>query len=67
VSTGDWIVGDVDGVTVVAAADLEAVVAAGRARAEKEDGFFAALRAGTTTVELLGLDESRIEESTDGT
>jgi 4-hydroxy-4-methyl-2-oxoglutarate aldolase len=67
VSTGDWIVGDVDGVTVVAAADVEAVLAAGQARADKEEGFFAALRAGATTVELLGLDDALIENSTDGT
>jgi 4-hydroxy-4-methyl-2-oxoglutarate aldolase len=57
---GDWVVGDVDGVTVVPAAALDAVLEAGRARAEKEDGFFAALRDGATTVELLGLDESRV-------
>jgi 4-hydroxy-4-methyl-2-oxoglutarate aldolase len=66
VSTGDWVVGDVDGVTVVPGASLEAVLAAGLARAEKEDGFFAALRGGTTTVELLGLDASLIEAETDG-
>jgi 4-hydroxy-4-methyl-2-oxoglutarate aldolase len=66
VSTGDWVVGDVDGVTVVPGASLEAVLAAGLARAEKEDGFFAALRGGTTTVELLGLDASLIEADTDG-
>jgi 4-hydroxy-4-methyl-2-oxoglutarate aldolase len=60
VSAGDWVVGDVDGVTVVPGAALEAVLAAGGARAEKEDGFFAALRGGATTVELLGLDDARI-------
>jgi 4-hydroxy-4-methyl-2-oxoglutarate aldolase len=60
VSAGDWVVGDVDGVTVVPGAALEAVLAAGRARAENEDGLFAALRDGATTVELLGLDDTRI-------
>jgi 4-hydroxy-4-methyl-2-oxoglutarate aldolase len=61
VHAGDWIVGDTDGVTVVPSADLEAVMEAGKARAAKEDRFFDELRAGRTTVELLGLDTSPIE------
>jgi 4-hydroxy-4-methyl-2-oxoglutarate aldolase len=60
VSQGDWMVGDVDGVTVVPAALLGTVCAAGEVREAKEAGFFAALRAGSTTVELLGLDVSLI-------
>ena len=60
VSRGDWVVGDVDGVTVVPAALLETVTAAGEVREAKEAGFFAALRAGSTTVELLDLDASLI-------
>ena len=60
VSRGDWIVGDVDGVTVVPLASLDAVCAAGEAREAKEVGFFAALRAGSTTVELLDLNASLI-------
>jgi 4-hydroxy-4-methyl-2-oxoglutarate aldolase len=60
VSAGDWMVADVDGVTVVPGASLEQIVAAGRAREEKEAGFFASLREGRTTVELLGLDASLI-------
>jgi 4-hydroxy-4-methyl-2-oxoglutarate aldolase len=60
VGPGDWMVGDVDGVTVVPAAQLEAVLAAGRAREAKEAGFFAALREGKTTVDLLDLDPSLI-------
>jgi 4-hydroxy-4-methyl-2-oxoglutarate aldolase len=66
VATGDWVVGDVDGVTIVPGESLDAVLDAARARAEKEDGFFTALRGGTTTVELLGLDESLVEPG-DGT
>ena len=61
VETGDWVVGDADGVTVIPHAQLDEVLAAGRARAEKEQGFFAALRAGSTTLELLNLDDAPIK------
>jgi 4-hydroxy-4-methyl-2-oxoglutarate aldolase len=60
VSAGDWVVGDVDGVTFVAADAVDEVLAAGRAREAKEAGFFEALRGGQTTVGLLGLDASLI-------
>ena len=60
VSMGDWVVGDVDGVTVLSAATLEQVVAAGRERLVKEQGFFSSLNEGATTVSLLGLDASLI-------
>jgi 4-hydroxy-4-methyl-2-oxoglutarate aldolase len=66
VHTGDWIVGDADGVTVVRAAELDAVVAAGRARATKEAAMFEALLAGATTLELLSLDPSPIERHEPG-
>ncbi len=62
VQTGDWLVGDADGVTVVAAAELEDILAAGTARAEREQAMFAALRDGKTTVELLGLDPMPIDQ-----
>ena len=61
VSVGDWVVGDVDGVVVVPGDTLEATMAAGQRRAEAEVGYFTALRDGSTTVELLGLDASIIE------
>jgi 4-hydroxy-4-methyl-2-oxoglutarate aldolase len=60
VHEGDWIVADADGVTVVAKADLADVLANGQAREAKEEKFFSALRAGQTTIELLGLDASLI-------
>ncbi len=60
VALGDWVVADVDGVTFVQAAALGDVVAAGGAREAKEAGFFEALRSGSTTVELLGLDASLV-------
>jgi 4-hydroxy-4-methyl-2-oxoglutarate aldolase len=61
VAAGDWLVGDADGVAVVSAAAIEDVVRAGRARADKEETMFDALRQGRTTVELLGLDTSPVE------
>ncbi|MEX2253993.1 MAG: dimethylmenaquinone methyltransferase [Acidimicrobiia bacterium] len=63
VVAGDWVVGDVDGVTIVPGAALDAVLAAGRARAGHEDGFFTALRDGATTIELLDLDDGPIDEA----
>ena len=60
VHQGDWIVADADGVTVLPHAALDDVLAAGRAREAKEAGFFETLRAGKTTIELLGLDTSPI-------
>jgi len=60
VREGDWIVADADGVTVVPVNALEDVLAAGQAREANEAGFFDALRKGTTTVELLGLDTSPV-------
>ena len=62
VGAGDWVVADADGVTFVPAAALEQVLAAGRAREAKEAGFFEALRSGSTTIELLGLDATLISE-----
>jgi 4-hydroxy-4-methyl-2-oxoglutarate aldolase len=65
VSAGDWVVADVDGITFVPAGAVDEVLAAGRAREAKEAGFFEALRAGRTTIELLGLDASRISARED--
>jgi 4-hydroxy-4-methyl-2-oxoglutarate aldolase len=60
VEEGDWIVADADGVTVVPHTKLDDVLAAGRAREAKEAQMFTELRAGSTTVELLGLDTGPI-------
>jgi 4-hydroxy-4-methyl-2-oxoglutarate aldolase len=62
VQAGDWVVGDDDGVVVVASGQLDEVLAAGNIRAEKEAGFFTELRRGATTLELLGLDADLIDE-----
>ncbi|HVA04677.1 MAG TPA: hypothetical protein VMU64_13150 [Acidimicrobiales bacterium] len=61
VAAGDWLVGDADGVAVLSAARIDDVLRAGRARLEKEEAMFMALRGGTTTLELLGLDASPVE------
>jgi 4-hydroxy-4-methyl-2-oxoglutarate aldolase len=65
VQTGDWLVGDPDGVTVVPAEHLDDVLAAGQARAKREQALLEALRDGKTTVELLGLDPSEVEDARD--
>jgi 4-hydroxy-4-methyl-2-oxoglutarate aldolase len=61
VAAGDWLVADVDGVVAITAPSLGTCLAAGHARAAKERAFFQELRAGATTVGLLGLDVSSIE------
>jgi 4-hydroxy-4-methyl-2-oxoglutarate aldolase len=61
VAAGDWVVGDADGVTVVARASLYDALQAGRARADRESQMFEALRSGKTTLELLSLDPSPVE------
>lgn len=63
ISTGDTVVGDRDGVVVIAADAIDAVRAAGEARAAKEQEYFEQLRAGKTSVELLGLDTSSISRN----
>jgi 4-hydroxy-4-methyl-2-oxoglutarate aldolase len=65
VRTGDWLVGDADGVTVVPASQVDDVLAAARGRTQRERALFDALRDGKTTVELLGLDASAIEDAGD--
>jgi 4-hydroxy-4-methyl-2-oxoglutarate aldolase len=63
VELGDWVVGDADGVVVVPETTLADVVNAARVRASKESGMFRALWEGQTTLELLGLDPSPIQEN----
>jgi 4-hydroxy-4-methyl-2-oxoglutarate aldolase len=61
VEPGDWVVGDADGVVIVPGGALTGVLTAGRARADREAEYFAALRDGATTVELLSLDAAPID------
>jgi 4-hydroxy-4-methyl-2-oxoglutarate aldolase len=60
VRPGDWLVGDADGVVVIASGTMAAVRAAAARRAEQEAGYFTALRAGSTTVDVFGLDVTSI-------
>jgi len=60
VATGDWIVGDRDGVVVVPAREVDDVLAAAATRTLKEQGMFNLLKGGSTTVELLDLDTSPV-------
>jgi 4-hydroxy-4-methyl-2-oxoglutarate aldolase len=61
VAPGDWVVGDADGVAVVASRDLDTVLAAAGSRADKETAMFDRLRQGSTTLELLELDGRAVE------
>jgi 4-hydroxy-4-methyl-2-oxoglutarate aldolase len=61
VCTGDWLIGDADGVVAIASDHLTKCLEAGRRRAAREAEMFAQLRAGSTTVQLLGLDLDPIE------
>jgi 4-hydroxy-4-methyl-2-oxoglutarate aldolase len=63
IAPGDLIVGDSDGVVVIPADRLDEVLAAGEAREAKEQAMFTQLRAGATTIDLLGLDVIRIDGS----
>jgi 4-hydroxy-4-methyl-2-oxoglutarate aldolase len=63
VRPGDWIVGDVDGVCVVPARHLDALLGAAQARVDKEAGVRAALIAGRTSVDVLGLSSLMKEQS----
>jgi len=63
VHPGDWVVGDADGVVVIEGGHLAEVVAAARQRADREQDLFRRLQAGETTVDLLGLDPTRIRRA----
>ena len=66
VAAGDWVVADVDGVSIVPREAVDDVLAAGQDREAKEAGFFKALKSGSTTVELLGLEASLVRQGDAG-
>jgi 4-hydroxy-4-methyl-2-oxoglutarate aldolase len=55
ISSGDWVVGDSDGVCVIPAEWVAAVVAAAQSRVVKEEGIRERLRAGEPTTRVLGI------------
>ena len=55
VHSGDWVVGDHDGIHVIPADAVEAVLAQAEAREVKEDGLRPLLEAGQTSRAVLGL------------
>ncbi|MDQ7908171.1 4-carboxy-4-hydroxy-2-oxoadipate aldolase/oxaloacetate decarboxylase [Phytohabitans sp. ZYX-F-186] len=57
VSPGDYVLADDDGVVVVPAARVGAVLDAAEARRDKEAAAFARLRAGATTFDVLGIED----------
>lgn len=59
VAAGDLVVADDDGVLVIPVAHVEATLAQGQARADKEAHMMDALRAGRSTLELMGLTHWR--------
>jgi 4-hydroxy-4-methyl-2-oxoglutarate aldolase len=61
VRTGDWLVADVDGIVVLAAGQVDAIVERGVARETKESTMFDQLLGGATTIDLLGLDVTAID------
>jgi 4-hydroxy-4-methyl-2-oxoglutarate aldolase len=63
VSPGDWVVGDTDGVVVIARTQLDAVIELATARFEREQTMFIELKDGATTIELLGLDPRGLDKT----
>ncbi len=55
VATGDYVVGDRDGLVVIRAAELESTLLAAEARSAQEEQMRTQIRNGATTADLLGL------------
>lgn len=58
INPGDIVVGDRDGVVVVAADEVDSVIANSMEREKKEEGMRAAIKQGKTMVELLNLGDT---------
>jgi len=61
VEPGEWLVGDAHRVVSVPVASLSMCLSSAAERSAKEATMLERLRAGSTTLELLGLDDSTIE------
>jgi len=61
VAAGDFIVADDDGIVIIPAAETARVLRDGAAREEKERHMMEKLSSGSTTVELMGLTQWRIQ------
>lgn len=58
ITPGDYVLGDRDGVVIVEADQVDAVIQAARVRQEKEESFRREIQAGATTAGLLGLQDT---------
>ena len=58
VATGDFVVADDDGVVFLPRARARGIAAAGVERARREETVIERLRAGETTLEVLGLEQA---------
>ncbi len=56
IDAGDWIMGDRDGVVAIPRAEVAAVIDTGRRREAAENALREGIRAGRSTVDLLGLE-----------
>jgi 4-hydroxy-4-methyl-2-oxoglutarate aldolase len=61
VSAGDCVVGDPDGVAVLAARDWEALLGRAEAKAVWEADAIVQIRSGVTTIDLFELDVDRVQ------
>ncbi|MEW9835912.1 RraA family protein [Mesorhizobium marinum] len=57
VRQGDFVIADADAIIVLPAGQAEAAATAGEARVAREDAMMDRLRAGETTLQILGLNE----------
>jgi 4-hydroxy-4-methyl-2-oxoglutarate aldolase len=60
VRTGDWVVGDADGVAVIRADEVSAVLSRAEDKARWERAALVSIRAGQSTIELFDLDAAVI-------
>lgn len=63
VARGDWLVADRDGIVAIGVNELDDVVTRAVDRQTKEAELFDRIRAGATTVELLGLDTGALRDA----